>query len=138
MDTKFKSIVINDEHKHPEFKLKWISDGGWRGYYDAIATKKSGWIRQKEHSDWITGDWEDAGDNAQSKQIAHLNGLADEYQKENKEMAVVFSQTSNCFSTGFDVFIRPKGFNLLKNINKIADKVVFLEIDPKTTAQDAI
>lgn len=87
-----------------EFKLKWISTDPWRGYYDAIPTKKSGWIKASDG--WVTGNWLDAGDNAANKKELELDQLDAQAQKEGKEMCVVFTPTSNVFSTCYDVFLR--------------------------------
>lgn len=91
-----------------EFKLKWIAEG-YRGYYMVYATAISGW--EKLESDWITGDWSDAGDHASSTVEARLDKLAEKMENEGREMVVVFTPTSNVFSTSFDVFTREKIIN---------------------------
>ena len=89
-----------------DFRLKYVSTDGWRGYYEAVATKKSGWVRIEDG--WVTGDWPDAGENASSKVEKRLSKLADTLHAEGKEMAMICMPTSNVFSTCFDVFARSK------------------------------
>jgi hypothetical protein len=89
-----------------EFKIKYIATDGWRGYYEASATKKSGWEKLKDG--WVTGNWDDAGDNASDNVEKELNAIDKQANDEGKEMAVIFLPTSNVFSTGYDVFLREK------------------------------
>jgi len=89
-----------------EFNIKYIATGGWRGYYEATATKKSGWV--KADDGWVTGNWDDAGDNASDNVETKLEKMDADAKKQGKEMAVVFLPTSNVFSTAYDVFLRDK------------------------------
>lgn len=100
-----------------DFKLKYVSTDAWRGYYDAIPTKKSGW--KKISSDWVTGDWEDAGEHAGSVQEAKIADLASKIEALGGELRVIFAPTSNVFSTGMDVFVRGlKESQLAQFLNK--------------------
>ena len=47
--------------ENKEIRIKYVATDGWRGYYDAVPTKKGGWI--KIESNWMTGNWDDAGEN---------------------------------------------------------------------------
>lgn len=102
--------AVNEGREIPkkvgDFRIKWHATDGWRGYYESEPTKKSRWAR--EDSDWITGNWPDAGDNASSSQEEKLDQLAEKLAGENKDMAVIFMPTSNVFSTVFDVYSRTK------------------------------
>lgn len=101
--------AINEGRNVPkrinDFRIKYVVIDGWRGYYEAIATKVSGWI--KLDSDWMTGDWDDAPEgNASSQVEAKLNALHAKVQKLGGELKVVFLPTSNVFSSAYDVFVR--------------------------------
>lgn len=100
--------AINEGNEVPskigDFKIKYISTDGWRGYYQAIPTKKSKWIAVD--SSWITGNWDDAGENASDNKQTELELMDAQAKKDGKEMVVVFLPTSNVFSTAYDVFIR--------------------------------
>lgn len=89
-----------------EFTLAWKSTDGWRGYYSVTASRVSKW--ERIDSDWMTGDWEDAGDHAGSSVEKKLDALADQLEAEGFEMAVFCAPTSNVFSTGYDVFKRAR------------------------------
>ena len=83
-----------------DFKIKYISTGGWRGYYTAEAVNKDEW--EEKDNDWITRNWSDAGDNASDNVENKLDKLAEKYSN----MIVIFLPTSNCFSTNYQVFIK--------------------------------
>ena len=112
METITQAIdAINDGRDVPkkigDFKLKWISTDAWRGYYDATATKKSGWI--KAGSNWLTGNWGDAPSGHSSGEVeTTLEEMEKQAHLEGKEMAVIYLPTSNVFSTAYDVFLRVK------------------------------
>ena len=86
-----------------DFTIKWISYG-YRGHYEVRASKKSGWKKIAE--DWVTGNWEDAGDNASDKQEARVAKIEEEQLKAGNEIALIFTPTSNIFSVGMDIFAR--------------------------------
>lgn len=91
-----------------------MATDGWRGYYEAIATKVSGWV--KIDSDWATGEWEDAPeDNKGSGVEQKLNRLYDKIKALGGELQVIFLPTSNVFSTAYDVFIRGVSKEQLEN-----------------------
>lgn len=89
-----------------DFSLSYVATDGWRGYYEVKASKKSGW--REVDADWMTGNWEDAGEHAASTIEEKLDKLADEHLAKGEEMAVVFTPTSNVFSVSFSVFVRNK------------------------------
>ena len=94
----------NIPRKIGDFKIEYVATDGWRGYYSAVATKKSGWKIVQDG--WITGNWSDAGENASDNVEAELKRLDAKAISEGKELAVVFTPTSNVFSTSYDVFTR--------------------------------
>jgi hypothetical protein len=96
---KHISFGQDDEKPKNGFKLKWVSTDGWRGYNNVVAPKGY----QSVHSDWVTGDWDDAGDHASSV----VEKKVKEFEKKHKNITVVTSPTSNGFSTGIDVFVNP-------------------------------
>ena len=88
-----------------DFSIRYYSTDGWRGYYEAIPTKKSKW--QEIESSWATtGDWSDAGKHSSSVVKQNLDELYNKMISENKEMIVVCAPTTNVFSTGYQVFVR--------------------------------
>lgn len=101
-------ITVNyidyEKARQGDFMKKWISTDGWRGYYKVTASKKSRW--EFISSDWVTGDWSDAGENAASSQEERIEKLEADLNQEGFELALVLSPTSNCFSTGMDLFKR--------------------------------
>ncbi len=100
------NFIDYEKARQGDFMKKWISTDGWRGYYKVTASKKSRW--EFISSDWITGDWDDAGDNASSKQEARIKKLEEDLAADGYELALVLSPTSNVFSTGMDLFKRLK------------------------------
>lgn len=87
------------------FRVEYVKTDGWRGYYKAVPTKKSKW--EAVGSDWVTGNWDDAGDNAIDSVEAKLEAKAKSLAELDMEMIVVYLPTSNVFSTAYDVFTRP-------------------------------
>jgi hypothetical protein len=79
-----------------DFDVKWVSSGGYRGYYDVIPSKK--W--KLLHSDNILSMSEDS---------ENLKKFDDELQdvmtQKGIKFARVFSRSSNVFSTGLDTFV---------------------------------
>ena len=101
--------AINEGREIParikDFKIKYISTDGWRGYYKAEPTKKSGWVELD--SDWVTGNWEDAPSGHGGSEVENkLTRVVKEIKKLGGEIRIVFLPTSNVFSTAYDVFIR--------------------------------
>jgi hypothetical protein len=103
-----KVINLGDENGDVKpkagFQAKWKSTDGWRGYYETVPDKGSGWEKMDEG--WVTGNWEDAGDNAASKVEAKMIEMNAKVKAAGGEMVLVTAPTSNVFSTGYDVFIR--------------------------------
>jgi hypothetical protein len=78
---------------------KYRALDGWRGYHEIIAEPGFKLL----DSSWLTGDWDDAPDGHASAdvetQIANL-------EAKHGEIWVIFTPTSNVFSTSYDVLIR--------------------------------
>ena len=100
--------AVNDGRDIParikDFSIKYTATDGWRGYYSAIPTKKSGWIAID--SDWVSGNWDDAGDNASDNVEAKMDKLLDRVLKMGGDLIMVVLPTSNVFSTAYDVFVK--------------------------------
>ena len=92
--------------ENKEIIIKYVATDGCRGYYDAVPTKKGGWI--KIESNWTTGNWDDAGENGEDIMMKNIEKTAKKLEKEGKEVLVVYTPTSNIFSIGIDVFTRNK------------------------------
>ena len=96
-------LVDQNGDTNDDFTIKYIATDGWRGYYTAKPNSKD-W--QEVDSDWITSNWSDAGDNASDTVEEKLDQMAHKYESKGKQMAVIFLQTSNVFSTNYQVFIK--------------------------------
>lgn len=80
---------------------KWKSTDGWRGYTEIIP--EPGFV--KVDDDWVTGDYDDAPDGHASSSVEDkLKRLEQKYGT----IYVIYTPTSNVFSTGYDVLIRDK------------------------------
>lgn len=99
--------------ENKEIRIKYVATDGWRGYYDAVPTKKGGWT--KIESNWMTGNWDDAGENGKDVMMKNIEKTAKKLEKEGKEVLVVYTPTSNVFSISLDVFTRDK--NIAKKYN---------------------
>lgn len=79
---------------------RWKSTDGWRGYTEIIA--EPGW--RVLDSNWMTDDWGDAiaAEHGETPTEARLERL----EREHGEIWVIYTPTSNVFSTGIDVLIR--------------------------------
>jgi hypothetical protein len=98
-------VYLRDDEGNRAWSLVYVSTDGWRGYYNAVATKKHGWI--KVDGDWMTDNWDDAPTGNSSDEVADkLDRMAEEYARQGKKMAVVYTPTSNVFSTSYDVFTK--------------------------------
>jgi hypothetical protein len=87
-----------------DFAVKWKSTDAWRGHYTVTPKKGSGW--EKIGSDWVTGNWSDAGSNSAAAQEARIQDLANRVSAMGGELKVILTPTSNAFSTGMDMFVR--------------------------------
>ena len=79
---------------------KYVSTDAWRGYN--TVTPEPGF--KLVDSDWTTGDWGDAisdmqGPDATERKLAEL-------EAEHGDIWVIYTPTSNVFSTGLDVLVR--------------------------------
>ena len=80
-------------------RLEYHSTDAWRGYWDAVATDGSGWEKIDE-SGWMTGDYDDAPLEARGSSVEEkVNRIADELDADGYDVLVVFTPTSNVFST---------------------------------------
>lgn len=97
---------LYDKNGIKAWHLKYVSTDGWRGYHEARATKAGGWVKI-DYDGWVTGNWDDAPDDARAENVEDkLEKLASEYKEKGYNLAVVFAPTSNVFSTAFDVFVK--------------------------------
>lgn len=86
--------------KHPSLLIarsKWHNSDGWRGYN--VVTPEPGFKSVDE--DFATGEWGDAvsdehGPDAQERKLKRL-------EAEHGDLFVIYTPTSNVFSTGMDV-----------------------------------
>ena len=81
---------------------KWVASNAWRGYNEVVP--EPGYRVVAE--DWTTGEWGDAisdeqGPNATERKLKKL-------EREYGEVFVIYTPTSNVFSTGMDVLTRDK------------------------------
>lgn len=79
---------------------KWHATDAWRGYNELTA--EPGWLLLD--SDWTTGDYDDAiaAEHGTTPTEARLAKL----EAEHRELWVIYTPTSNVFSTGIDVLVR--------------------------------
>lgn len=88
--------------------LEYHSTDAWRGYYEAVAAEGSGW-ESIDESGWMTGDYDDAPYDARSSSVEKkCERIAEALEAEGYDLLVVFTPTSNVFSTSYDLFKRPK------------------------------
>lgn len=101
-------IKLNNQNA---FRLKYVHTDGWRGYYDCQPVKKAGWVLADldSASSWVTGDWSDAPEgHAASDVESKVDAYAKQQEARGYDTCIVFTPTSNVFSTSYDVFTRPK------------------------------
>lgn len=72
---------------------------GWRGYREIIP--EPGF--KSLDSDWLTGDWDDAPDGHASSTVEQK---LEQLEREHGEIWVIYTPTSNVFSTSYDVLVR--------------------------------
>lgn len=79
---------------------KWHSTDAWRGYTEVTAEPGYKIL----DSDWMTGDWGDAvaAEHGETPTEARLEKLEQEY----RDLFVIYTPTSNVFSTAIDVVVR--------------------------------
>ncbi len=86
---------------------KYVSTDGWRGYNTIIPEQGYKEIT----ADWVTGDWDDApSGNSSSEVEAKIKAL----EAEHGDIWVIFTPTSNVFSTAYDVLVRDADAKPLK------------------------
>lgn len=80
--------------------LKYVSTDGWRGYYSLKPTARY----KRVGEDWVTGDWDDAiaAEHGETPTEAKFKALEQQYG----DIYVVYSPTSNVFSTAYDVLVK--------------------------------
>ena len=97
---------LHDHTGSKAFHLRWHNTDGWRGFYETTPLKDSGW-NKIDYEGWITGNWEDAPEDAREDNVNDkLEKLAKEYEEKGFDVEAVFVLTSNVFSTAFDVFVK--------------------------------
>jgi hypothetical protein len=134
-DPPVVNMMDNDGNplmKKGDFTLKWNSTDAWRGYYDAVPSKGSGW--QKLDSNWMTGNWEDAGDNAANVVQKNLAELHAKVQAAGGKMTVVTAPTSNVFSTGYDVFVKGLSKQAFDDLSGAVKSTGFANLNTPTGA----
>lgn len=96
--------------KHPSIligKREYVSTDGWRGYNKIVP--EPGY--RVVDDDWLTGDWEDApAGHSESEVQVKLKKL----EQDHGDVYVIFTPTSNVFSTGYDVLVRDTGTPIIK------------------------
>lgn len=101
-----KRIYREDPEQHPEiqpyatqdFNAEWVSTDAWRGYYK-VKPNNDDW--EKLHSDSILHQ------HHSEKELKEFDDRIREIGEElGVEIARVTTQTSNVFSTSYDLFIK--------------------------------
>lgn len=106
IDAVNRGIDTPDAFYHPKHpseliaKSKWHSTDGWRGHYELEAGPGYKVI----DADWTTGDWGDGISDEQGPDATERKLKA--LEAEHGDIYVVYTPTSNVFSTGFDVLAR--------------------------------
>lgn len=99
-------LNITDEYGDTatlDITRKWVSTDGWRGYHH---TTIDGWVTVL--NGWTTGGWGDPI--ADRKRV--FNSFAEELMEQSLfapcEVAIITDTTSNLFSTGISVQVKPE------------------------------
>jgi hypothetical protein len=89
-------------------RLEYHSTDAWRGYWSAVAPDGSDW-EPLDESGWMTGDYDDAPLEARSSSVEEkVERIAEAAEAEGYDVLVVFTPTSNVFSTSYDLFRRKR------------------------------
>jgi hypothetical protein len=89
---------------------KYVATDGWRGYQEV--TPEPGY--KEIDADWLTGDWDDApAGHSESEVDAKTKAL----EREHGDIWLIFTPTSNVFSTSYSVIVRDKS-TPAKPVNK--------------------
>ncbi len=117
------------EPKHPSVLMatsEYIHTDGLRGY--TSVKSQNGFKVIKE--DWLTGDWSDAP-------IGHSEFSVDELlqklEKEYETIYVIFTPTSNVFSTCYTVLIKDEDVKINKGVRLANNTRKFIESDGSYT-----
>lgn len=78
---------------------KYVHTDGWRGYSEI--TPEPGF--KKIADDWVTGDYSDAPAGNSSSEV---EDKVKQLEKQYGDVWVIFTPTSNVFSTSYDVLVR--------------------------------
>jgi len=114
-----KRIYSEDPEQHPEimpystedFTAEWVSTDAWRGYYKVKAAADD-W--EKLHSDSILHQ------HHSEKELKEFDDRIREIGEElGVEIARVTTQTSNVFSSSYDLFIKGRE----EDIEELKDRV---------------
>ena len=100
----FHDVWKGMQKGHKDFDIKWHSTDAWRGYEEAVPKKNTNWF--EVHADWTTGDWEDAGEHAASKQQTKIQQFRDKISQAGGTTKFLHLPTSNVFSSSLQVFAR--------------------------------
>lgn len=80
-------------------RSKWKSTDGWRGYTEIIPEPGFKVVEDT----WATGNWEDAPEGHSDNDMERR---AIELEKKYGDVWVIYTPTSNVFSTGVDMLVR--------------------------------
>lgn len=101
------------ESKSPKYKIPtksvYVKTAAWRGHEE---------FPNSVYDTWMTGNWEDAGQNAEIKVESKLKSIQSVLRDAGINSKVVKTQTSNVFSTGVDVLVAPNDVERAKKIIK--------------------
>jgi len=87
-----------------DFQRKWVSTDAWRGYEEVTPKKGTEWF--EVHSNWVTGEWEDAGEHKGSEVKSKIDQFKSQIKSKGGEVKIMTGRTSNVFSTAYQVFVR--------------------------------
>jgi len=105
LEKSFKEVWKGmTEKSHKDFDIKWHSTDAWRGYQEAVPKPNTNWF--EVHADWTTGDWEDAGEHAVSKQKTKILQFRDKISQAGGTTKFLHLPTTNVFSSSLQVFAR--------------------------------
>lgn len=102
---------------------KYVRIDGWRGYTEVVP--EPGF--SKVDDDWTTGDWGDAISDEQGPDATERK--LHELEAKYGDIWVIYTPTSNVFSTAYDVLIRDKTVAVDYKTKTIAHKTKRYEYD---------
>jgi hypothetical protein len=96
--TTLKEILKSD------FTRRWVATDGWRGYEESTPKPNTNWF--EVHSNWVTGEYDDAGGHQGSKVKSKIDQFKSQIRSKGGEVKIITGRTSNVFSTSYQVFVR--------------------------------